>query len=122
MLSDDEYPNDFNFAAEQDNKSPKPSNAKRPPVGKREADRDSIAEFEKLEQEVSRAVAKPSPGSSKPERRSNKMRKKLFDDSDSEEEEEEPRAEEKKVEVLVQEEPSKSAVVKKFFYKEAAKP
>lgn len=26
MLSDDEYPNDFNFAAEQDNKSPKPTN------------------------------------------------------------------------------------------------
>jgi hypothetical protein len=27
MLSDDEYPNDFNFAAEQDNKSPKLNHA-----------------------------------------------------------------------------------------------
>lgn len=26
LMSDDEYPNDYNFAAEQDNKSPKPNN------------------------------------------------------------------------------------------------
>jgi len=63
LLSDDEYPNDFNFAAEQDNKSPKLNNPylsrqqavasnKRSTV--EELNRNSIAEFEKLEQECSK--------------------------------------------------------------------
>lgn len=61
-MSDDEYPNDFNFAAEQDNKSPKLNNPylsrqvvannKRNTV--EELNRNSIAEFEKLEEECSK--------------------------------------------------------------------
>jgi hypothetical protein len=63
-LSDDEYPNDFNFAAEQDNKSPKLNNPylsrqqavanNKRSTAVEELNRNSIAEFEKLEQECSK--------------------------------------------------------------------
>ena len=67
MLSDDEYPNDFNFAAEQDNKSPKLVNQQQSYLSRQANvaskrnnnnldERNSIAEFEKLEQECSKST------------------------------------------------------------------
>ena len=57
-MSDDEYPNDFNFAAEEDNKSPKLKNpylssqalANNKTSTFEELNRNSIAEFDKLEE------------------------------------------------------------------------
>lgn len=123
-MSDDEYPNDFNFAAEQDNKSPKLNQqtflsrqqAAQNKPRKLEADlnRDSIAEFEKLEQEVNKNMQQISTNkrvsntdqqvsvsqynsvkAAESKQLGKQRRKKLFDDSDSNEEEDEEEEESK---------------------------